>query len=553
MQQFIKELELALENKQPIYPILQKYPIETMETLFVEPKIGARIKLNKAQKKFVEVLFKEKRDIYALGSRQIAGKSTIARFATLYALIAYPGITIYYVTLKFKGQGADFINRILQMVDYLPEFIRPGYKRVAQDNSMIKFDNGSLLIVAGAQHASDYADLFKSHSVHILIIDEFPNIKRNRELLAAATPTLTATRKVATDKPVVTVLIGNAIEITSESHRYAYKLWLDSIENKTTYVPVLFYYRDILPDNEADKIIQEELTRTQSKRSILVNYECYFLTGEHAFLDDDLVKIIQTKESVDYLDNNVKLWKPLLECINRPIIFGIDVATLYGSDYYAIVGIDAETLDYLVEWTDKTDVITVYNIILNLAQMFPNSIFAIERNLGAHLIELLAEKLDETRLYRDNKNRLGFFTTPQNRNNIFKTMKQILYKKPEIVASKNLFSQLLLLEVGRKIKVDEKLGHDDLIMAFGIALQVWYDIVNGFDKNLYALNFNASEQSIASNMQMFNKVIVESIKQEYQKKLENQATISFQQAVNTYNNLDYITDPNDLFIHLFLR
>jgi hypothetical protein len=132
-------------------------------------------------------------------------------------------------------------------------------------------------------------------------------------------------------------------------------------------------------------------------------------------------------------------------------------------------------------------------------------------------------------------------------------MKQILYKKPEIVASKNLFSQLLLLEVGRKIKVDEKLGHDDLIMAFGIALQVWYDIVNGFDKNLYALNFNASEQSIASNMQMFNKVIVESIKQEYQKKLENQATISFQQAVNTYNNLDYITDPNDLFIHLFLR
>ncbi len=552
MQEFIQELEIALENKQPIYPILQKYPIETMETLFVEPKIGARIKLNKAQKRFVEVLFKEKKDIYALGSRQIAGKSTIARFSTLYALLAYPGITIYYVTLQFKGQGADFINRILQMVDYLPEFIRPGYKRVAQDNSMIKFDNGSLLIVAGAQHASDYADLFKSHSVHILIIDEFPNIKRNRELLAAATPTLTATRKIATDKPVVTVLIGNAIEITSESHRYAYKLWLDSIEGKTTYVPVLFYYRDLLPEEEADRIIQEEFIRTQSKRSILVNYECYFLTGENAFLDDDIVKQIQTKDPVEYIDNNIKLWKPLFECINRPIIFGVDVATLYGTDYYAIVGIDAETLDYLLEWSDKTDVITVYNLIITLSQLFPNSIFAIERNLGAHLIELVAERLDEARLYKDDKNRLGFFTNQQNRNAIFKTMKQILYKKPDIVVSKNLFSQLLLLEVGKKIKVDEKLGHDDLIMAFGIALQVWYEIVNGFNKHAYALNFNTTEQSLITNMQTFNNIMLESIKQDIQKKIEAHSTISFR-SNTIVNNIDAYTDVNDLFIQLFLR
>ncbi len=547
---FLDELNEAIENKQPVHKVLQKYPIETME-LFIEPKQGKRLKFNLAQKKFVDVLFNQKKDIYALGSRQIAGKSTIARFSVLYALLAYPGITIYYVTLQYKGQGADFINRLLQMVDYLPPGLKLEYKRVAQDNSMIKFSNGSVLIVAGAQHASDYADLFKSHSVHILIIDEFPNIKRNKDLLAAATPTLTATRKVTTDKPVSVILIGNAIEITSDSHRYAYKLWIDSIEGKTSYVPVLFYYRDLIDETEADKIIQEELIRTQSKRHILVNYECHFLVGEHAFLDDELVKNIQPINEVERLEGNIKLWKPFTDLIHRPIIFGVDIATLYGTDYYAIVGIDAETLDYLVEWNDKISALEVVDIIVKLSQYFPNSIFVIERNMGAHIIELVANQIEPNRLYKDNKGRFGFYTTQQSKSQIFKTMKQIMYKKPDIIVSKDLFSQLLVLEVGaRKIEVNANLGHDDLIMAFGIALQAWYDIVNGLNTNAYSINFDAQNViDLSKFIELVNSVDIEAIKREIKEKTD----FTYQTAKKLYGDNYMSTDPISMFEQLFLN
>ena len=495
--ELLAQLQDKITYDNEIANIIRQYPIETMELFFVEPKLNKRIKLNIAQKKFVETLFFEKQNIYALGSRQLAGKSTISKYATVFAILAYPGITVFYTNLKLKGQGVSFILDVMKIVDTLPPFLKISYKRAAMDNSMLIFENGSTLIVAGAQHETDFADMFKSHTIHILFVDEFPNIKRNRELLSAASPTISAIKELEKEKPVAIVLIGNAIEIKNDANRYAYELWKQSIEGKTDYVPILFYYRDLVDEEIANKVIQEEYQRTGSMRHILVNYECYFLTGEKSFLDDATINAIKVVEPVQSLSlvpevNPVKLWKPLTEIYNRPIVFALDVATRYGTDYYALVGIDLETLDYLIEWRDKPEAVYVLQLLETLEEYFPNSLFVIERNQGSHLIELL--NIEDSKLYKDNKGRVGFFTNSQNRYQILKTLKQVITKKPDFVVSRNLLSELLMLQFTKHNKFEATTEHDDLVMAAAIGVYVIYELQNNINKHTYDIQFTQNTE-----------------------------------------------------------
>jgi len=526
---FIDGLKNYIQNKDLLLQYIRQHPIETIENLFLMPaptddNKKVRITLNVPQKLLITNAL-QSNDIYALGSTQIAGKTTAAALLTAYVLVAYPGIHVYYLSLKDE-LAMDFQSRVLRIIDNMFPAIKVEYKRQPFQNKVILFENNSVFRVSGInKHYKDPSYLFKQLTVQILIIDEFANIKNNWRMLELATTRLAATRSMMRNIfPTSLILLSNAAALINDEARFAFKLWYDSTQGLTAYTPILFYYRDLLDDEQANKHIEEEYKRTRNLRQILINYECMFLPDSDSFIDDDevlnkLVRINNNiKQKTYFLKDDfgevitaLNVYSDIeLYMFQKPIYIGVDIATAYGKDSYAIVGVDPQNGDLVFEWqASNIDVTFVLRILSEIAKQFRNCKLVIERNLGSHIIEILQQTYAE-KIYIDNLNdqKPGVYTTQKSKEKMFSILYDVVNQNPDAIKSKNLAIQILSLKK-RKGKIVSELEHDDLLMAYCIAL---YAIKN--DSMLENINQD-NEQTTVNEVAAFSQLLI------YQKVAQN--------------------------------
>lgn len=470
-QEFVSLLSENYNNIERFKEICRQNPILTMETIFIEPKLGKRIKLNYAQKEVVQRVL-DSEDVYALGSRQIAGKSTIALYLAAFLSVFYNNYYVYYISLEASRQCTEFLQNIERIIDNLP--FKVEHKRSTLNNAQIVLDNNSVIMTAAVARKKEFSSISKSRTAHFIIIDEFSDIKGNMELLSTISATMAATRKLSqtTKLPTSIILISNAFEIVDEHHQYAYNLWMQSIENKTNYKPVLFYYRSLLGENEANKFIEEERKRGVPIKQILINYECYFVRSENTFINDDelLNQLYSAKKpyytiTISGISKNYPIKVYNVSKLSDVRFIAVDTATKYGSDFYAIVGVTSEG-EIILEYNDKLSVDEAIDLIKKLDQLCPNGYFIIERNMGSHIIELLEN--DVKMYYSDNKP--GIFTTEKNKKTMFVILKEYLYRNPHLMYSESILRQLLTLKTYKNSFRSD--SHDDLAMAYAIAIYV---------------------------------------------------------------------------------
>lgn len=470
-QEFITLLSENYNNIEKFKEICRQYPILTMETIFIEPKLGKRIKLNYAQKEVVQKVLNSE-DVYALGSRQIAGKSTIALYLAAFLSVFYNNYYVYYISLEASRQCTEFLQNIERIIDNLP--FKVEHKRSTLNNAQIVLDNNSVIMTAAVARKKEFSSISKSRTAHFIIIDEFSDIKGNMELLSTISATMAATRKLSqtTKLPTSIILISNAFEIVDEHHQYAYNLWMQSIEGKTNYKPVLFYYRALLGEEEANKFIEEERKRGVPIKQILINYECYFVRSENTFINDDelLNQLYNAKRpyytiTITGTTKNYPVKVYDVSKLSEVHFIAVDTATKYGSDFYAIVGVTNDG-EIILEYNDKLSVDEAIDLIKKLDQLCPNGYFVIERNMGSHIIELLENEIKI--YYSDGKP--GIFTTEKNKKTMFVILKEFLYRNPHLMYSESILRQLLTLKTYKNSFRSD--SHDDLAMAYAIAIYV---------------------------------------------------------------------------------
>lgn len=470
--EFINLIKNKLNDYNFLKQICRKYPINCMETLFIEPKLGARIKLNPAQKKVINLVLNSN-DVFLLGSRQIAGKSTIALYLTVYLSVFYEHYYVYYISLEASRQCAEFIQNVERVIDSFPFIMQ--HKRTSLNNAQIVLENKSMIMTAAAARKSEFSSIAKSKTAHFIIIDEFSDIKKNSELLSTISATMAATRKLSTETnlPTSIALISNAFEIVNENHQYTYNLWMKSIAGKTNYKPILFYYRALMSEEEADKFIEQEIKRGVPMKQILVNYECYFTRSENTFIDDDnlLQRLYNARRSYTILpiigtlnEYHLKIYD--ISKLNDVNIIAIDTATKYGSDYYAIVGI-TNTGELILEYNNKLSFDEAIELIKKIDELFPNAYIIIERNAGAYILEHLERT--NIKLYYEN-NKPGFFTNEKKKRDMFVILKEFLYRNAEKLYSESILKELLTLKAYRNSFRSDT--HDDLAMAYAIAIYI---------------------------------------------------------------------------------
>jgi len=459
-------------------------PVVFIETFCTFPKVGSGIKLNKAQKLLLRSFY-NKHYVYTIGSRQV-GKSTAIEGLTAQLIAHYSSYPVYFATLTDK-QATDNYNNIRGLLESLPK-LWPSIGKPSMGRR-VTLTNGSYFIVVPLQRKTDVASEVKGLSPYTLIVDEFPNIKRNKELLAEAVPALQTRFIIAKQSgyPHGIILSGNAVELGSDNALYAYKLWMQTVSGKTQYVPIVFYYRDLLSPQEAENIIRTAIETGMTKRDILIGYECVFLPAQNALLTDDILQHMQPRKPVSVIYPNhpvsVYLYETPDKLYETFVVIGVDTATMYGEDYYTISGVDFFTHEQLFEWHAKVPIDEVIQVLTYIAtHVAPHCTVAIERNQGEHLIEFLLaqnpsfwqKRLYKTREGKTKQLKYGFWTDRRKKKVMFSVLVSELQKNPKIVASEELYKELLLVQAkpNGQIGVDPHYGHDDAVMAFAIALYV---------------------------------------------------------------------------------
>jgi len=221
---------------------------------------------------------------------------------------------------------------------------------------------------------------------------------------------------------------------------------------------------------------------------------CFLLSGSTIFDQDTIENLIGrcrepllTRES-----GNVRIWQTRLPA-SRYII-GVDVATGYGLDpaisaekrkklrldYSAAIVMNAKTLEHVATLHGNWDIDTCAELVVELAKEYNNALIAVEANgPGDSVLNSIVNKLNYHNIYWQESpqdksiKRWGWWSDQASKPRMISEMKVAINSgafvtwDEKLLGECRIFSKLTPTKVGALPG-----GHDDLVMAAGVAIAV---------------------------------------------------------------------------------
>lgn len=551
--------------------------------LLSAPGGDVHIKLYDLQKKYLNHLLNEKYTII-LKSRQV-GASTMSQLECAWICTFYENAVIGVVS-KSGSESTDFCRKTLDIIDKLPEWVRPKFKKRTEQTFIL--ENGCKFYAA-AVNPSAPTNLLRGKSITLLILDESAFIYGIDEGLAGCGPAVVKAQKTAKENgvPYGTHIISTPNKTTGIGKWY-FDMWTKAKKGEGTYKPFTMHWKDI-PEFANDP----EWYPTQCgilgnvKWRIAQELDLEFVASSNSFFDADIIKQLNKIDvspiSITTINgHDLKIYeKP---STNKFYLIGIDTASSFGSDKSVVWIMDYETGNQVAEFHSKLRVDDFCPIIEQICKIFPNNMIIPECNsYGNQICEYLSRKgvynLYQTKMKASTMNvngqtskmkfRYGLYTNPMNRPLIIDAMYTMVAENIEGIKSAATALELIsLIDDGNgKILADEG-EHDDLVMAFAFCCYIrlydppktllsrtttkeekenlddvinWNNDENGvinIAPDLARMYDNASdEKDPIKKQQMINKSFRKFIDTNLEKLMENKVDQSINNQQGTFINL----------------
>lgn len=216
--------------------------------------------------------------------------------------------------------------------------------------------------------------------------------------------------------------------------------------------------------------------------------------------------------------------------IEIPYLLGLDISDGYGQDATAMVIVDPFTLKNVGEFKSPYMSPTQLEefVFTVMTKHFPRGILIPERNRGAALISAILEKKHlfpiRRRLYFTKKDdmdteskldrkgfmvkqaldrkKYGVWTGAKSREEMFKILELFIRTKKDCIVLNGLIDEIMTLVVKNgKIQAMSE-HHDDIVMAYLMALYVWYYANN---LHLFGLDKSAALGVMGSGLNQFDE------------------------------------------------
>lgn len=493
----------------------------------------------------------DKNGIIFMASRQ-CGKTQLTEALCVWLMLFFPNYNIMHLN-KDQTAAKKVILEIHTMIDNLPTFLRPKFKRDTKDKGFT-LDNESTLMVEASKSTNKKGDSSKGRSYrpNLVWIDEAAFIDLGEHLSAIMPATSRSFLVSLQNKIPYGVIFSSTPNGRTGTGKRFYDEWMACKSGDPTNLIAIQYYWHQCPgyDNEWYKTACaiEHCTPEHPNSKVNQEFNLMFISNSNSLFADDIMTKLQdvkyAKEPIkeEKLADGVIRWFDMPSS-NTGYIVGIDTATMDGADFSTVEVIDYQTEMQICEGKFKCQVKTFCNdYIPKIVEKLNQRLLVIEKNgVGNQTIEILMEKYP-MQLYGDYSDphnpKYGVHSTMKTRRLCVEQIFEMCSEHVETICSHDLRLEATSLERKSNGRI-EGVPHDDLCFAIG-----WARYVLAHDFSFVTKYFNSKryEHSTDSLIKIFSDV-------NDNVSYSNNDSDTVNNLISTYSSYSNVT--SDELIHMF--
>ncbi|NQX84300.1 MAG: terminase, partial [Mycoplasmataceae bacterium] len=318
--------------------------------------------------------FHDNRFVICKMPRQSGKSTTIIAFFLHYILF---NENVQVGILANKGSLArELLDRLKLSYENMPIWLQQGI--LAWNKGNIELENGSKVLAAATSSSA-----VRGSSFNIIFLDEFAHVPKElaEEFFTSVYPTISSgqTTKVF----IVSTPLGL---------NQFYKMWVDSEEKRSNYIPIEVHWSEI-PGR--DQKWKEETIRNTSERQFSQEFETEFIGSTRTLISGSKLRSMPFKTPVHSYEN--------LDIFEQPeskhtYTIVVDTAKGLQLDYSAFTVIDSTALPYKVvaKYRDNEISPMLYpNFIHKAAKHYNNAFVLVEVNdIGQQVVEILHQEIE---------------------------------------------------------------------------------------------------------------------------------------------------------------
>lgn len=318
-----------------------------------------------------------------------AGKSTTTCGFILWYIIFHDAKTV--ALLANKGETArEILGRVQLAYQHLPKWLQQGVKE--WNKGSFELENDSRVIAAATS-----ASAIRGYTINLLFIDEAAHIDNWDEFFTSVYPTISS----GTESKIVLVSTPNGLN-------HFYSTWVNAIENRNGYNPILVNWKDVPGRDEKWK--QETLAGMNFDiEKFNQEMECEFLGSSGTLIAGWKLKELVPLTAAVQQEGMSQYFKPEKDKVYTIIC---DVSRGKGLDYSAFQVIDVTKMPYQQVCTYRNNAITPIDyadVIHRTAKAYNDAAVLVEINdIGEQISNSLHFDFGyENILYTENAGRSG--------------------------------------------------------------------------------------------------------------------------------------------------
>ena len=394
-----------------------------------------------------------------------SGKSTIIVSYLLHYVLFNDNVNVAILANK-SSTARDLLGRLQFAYEYLPKWMQQGV--LNWNKGSLELENGSRIVAASTSSSAVRGSTF-----NIIFLDEFAYVPNNiaEEFFSSVYPTISSGK-------------SSKVMIVSTPHgmNMFYKMWMDAVNKKSTFVPVEVHWSEVPGRDEAWK---EQTIKNTSESQFQTEFECEFLGSVDTLINAQKLKtmaVIDPKRSPGGLD----VYE--LPIKDHTYVITVDVARGVQNDYSAFVVIDSTKAPYkIVAKYRNNDIkpIVFPNILKKVADHYNKAYVLIEINdLGQQVADAMQFELEYDNMmmvtqrgragqvlgggFSGRGNQLGVRMTKGTKKIGTSNLKSLIEADKLIINDFDIIAELsTFISKGKSFEAETG-AHDDLVMCLVI-------------------------------------------------------------------------------------
>ena len=320
--------------------------------------------------------------------RQTGKTTTICAYFIHYTIF---NDNVNCAILANKGSLArDILARYCLAYENLPGFLQQGV--ISWNKGSVELENGAKIVAASTSSSA-----IRGGSFNMLLLDEFAFVPRHiaEDFFSSTYPTISSGN---TTKMVI-------ISTPCGMNHY-YKMWKDSQEGRSEYIPIDVHWSEV-PGRDEDW--KEQTIRNTSKEQFAQEFECEFVGSQNTLINATKLKSMAFAEPIQ---SNGSLDVYTAPEPDHIYTITVDVSHGEGLDFSAFTVIDSGQFPYKVVAKYRSAYISPLEyptVIQNVALTYNNAWVLVEINdIGQQVATILHEDLEyDNLLYVTSRGRAG--------------------------------------------------------------------------------------------------------------------------------------------------